>query len=419
MTTIANFDIATDVKVEFYVPNAEGDVFILGVSQLGSTDKLSGDGQFIIGYSELGGTDVLSDGSSVYQFIWQSAECQTAAMNITLGGSIQSNITFQPEPSDLQLTLQSWTFDPSNNSAIRSGTRVRVRLDDGIIDETLFAGFIDTIGVTYRADGPNLIQINAFDGHKRLVNHRIETWDTTGYGAAISPTDQIEEIATATGNVVSAASVALAGLIPTSTATNVIANTYLNDALQVGLGILWINPNTGELEVRNRPLATEGGPTTYHIGNNHPAPGESDPYHLCMSDIKVRSNSDSGLNNLKVSLTSNPATSVVVLNQDTIDLFGELSEDIAINTTDATELTRWANAVFAGAPTKQVDSVTTPAIDRLGNLTNAAFFTPGTLVGVDYETDNIHITDYYTIVRTRQSVDVDNWFTTIELWKEF
>jgi hypothetical protein len=38
---------------------------------------------------------------------------------------------------------------------------------------------------------------------------------------------------------------------------------------------------------------------------------------------------------------------------------------------------------------------------------------------VDYETDNIHITDYYTIVRTRQSVDVDNWFTTIELWKEF
>lgn len=419
MTTIANFDIATDVKVEVYVPNAAGDIFILGVSTLGSTDLLGGDGQFIIGYSELGSTDVLSDGSGAYSFIWDPIQAVTSKMDISLGGSIQSNITFQPEPGDLRITLQSWDYDPSNNSAIRSGTRIRVRLDDGIIDETLFAGFIDTIGVTYRPDGPNLIQINAFDGHKRLVNHRIETWDTTGYGAAISPTDQIDEIAIATGNTLSAASVALAGLIPTSTATNVIANTYLNDALQVGLGILWINPNTNELEVRNRPVFVPGTETTYIVGNNHPAPGESDPYHLCMSDIKIQSNSDSGINNLKVSLTSDSGTSVVVFDQDAIDLYGELAEDIAINTTDSTELTRWANAVFAGVPTKQVEMVTTPAKDRLGNLTNAAFFTPGTLVGVDYETDNIHITDYYTIVRTRQSVDVDTWFTTLELWKEF
>jgi hypothetical protein len=419
MTTVANFDIATDVKIEVYVPNAAGDIFILGVSELGGTDKLGGDGQFIIGYSELGSTDVLSDGSGAYSFIWEPIECETAKMDISLGGSIQSNITFQPEPADLRLTVQSWTYDPSNNSAIRSGTRVRVRLDDGIINETLFAGFIDTIGVSYRADGPNLIQINAFDGHKRLVNHRIETWDTTGYGAAITPTEQVEEIATATGNVLSASSDALAGLLPTSTATNVIANTYLNDALQVGLGILWINPQTNELEVRNRPLATSGGPTTYIVGNNHPAPGVSDPYHLCMSDIKIQSNSDSGINNLKVSLASDSLTSVVVLDQDAIDLYGELAEDIAINTTDATELTRWANAVFSGAPTKQVESVTTPAKDRLGNLTAAAFFTPGTLIGVNYQTNNIHITNYYTIVRTRQSVDVDNWFTTLEVWKEF
>jgi hypothetical protein len=419
MTSIANFDIATDVKVEVYVPNAAGDVFILGVSTLGSTDLLGGDGQFIIGYSLIGSTDVLSDGSGAYSFIWDPIQAVTSKMDVSLGGSIQSNITFQPEPGDLRITLQSWDYDPSNNSAIRSGTRIRVRLDDGIIDETLFAGYIDTIGVTYRPDGPNLIQINAFDGHKRLVNHRIETWDTTSYGAAISPTDQIDEIAIATGNVLSASSVALAGLIPTSTATNVIANTYLNDALQVGLGILWINPNTNELEVRNRPVFVPGTATTYIVGNNHPAPGTSDPYHLCMSDIRIQSNSDSGINNLKVSLTSNSATSVVKLDQDAIDLYGELAEDIAINTTDATELTRWANAVFSGVPTKQVEMVSTPAKDRLGNLTNAAFFTPGTLVGVDYETDNIHITDYYTIVRTRQSVDVDTWFTTLELWKEF
>ena len=414
MTAIADFDISSDVKVELYVPNAAGDVFILGVSLLGSTDLLSGDGQFIIGYSELGSTDVLSDGSSSYQFIWQPIECSVSNMDISLGGEIQSNISFQPEPSALAITVQSWTFDPNNNSAVRSGTRVRVRLDNGIVNHTLFAGFLETINVTYRPDGPNLIRMTAFDGHKRLVNYRIETWDTTGYGASISPTDQIVELAAATGNTVSAESTALAGLIPTSTATNTIANTYLNDALEVGLGIFWINPETAELEVRDRPQVVTAGMTTYVIGNNH---GEEN--HLCMSDIQVMSNSDSSINDLKVSLSSNSATYVVVRDQDSIELNGDLSQDVSINTTDVTELTRWANAVSAGSPSKQVQMVETPALDRQGNLTDAALFTPGTYIGVNYQTDNIHIVDYYTVVKARQSVDVNTWFTTLELWKEF
>jgi len=414
MTAIADFDISTDVKVELYVPNAAGDVFILGVSLLGSTDLLGGDGQFIIGYSLLGSTDVLSDGSGAYSFIWQPIECSVSNMDISLGGLIQSNISFQPEPSALAITVQSWTFDPNNNSSVRSGTRIRIRLDNGVVNHTLFAGFLETINVTYRPDGPNLIRMTAFDGHKRLVNYRIETWDTTGYGASISPTDQIDELATATGNVLSSSSTILPGLIPTAVQTNVIANNFLNDALEVGLGIFWINPETNELEVRDRPQVVTAGMTTYVIGNNH-----EEENHLCMSDIQVNSNSDSSINDLKVALTSNSATYVVVRDQDSIDLYGELSEDVSINTTDSTELTRWANQVFSGTPTKQVDMVETPALDRQGNLTEAALFTPGTYIGVNYQTDNIHIVDYYTVVKARQSVDVNTWFTTLELWKEF
>jgi hypothetical protein len=414
MTAVADFDIATDVKVEIFIPNAAGDVFILGVSELGGTDKLGGDGQFTLGYSLLGGSDVLSDGSGAYSFIWQPIECSVSKMDISLGGQIQSNITFQPEPADLSLTIQSWTFDPNNNSSVRSGTRVRVRLDDGTVNHTLFAGFIETIAVTYRPDGPNLIQLTAFDGHKRLVNFRIEDWDTTGYGAAISPTDQIDELAAATGNVLSSYSDILPGLIPTSEQTNTIANTYLNDALQVGLGIFWINPETNELEVRIRPQVVTSAMTTYTIGNNH-----GDPNHLCMSDIRINSNSDSQINDLKVALTSDDETYVIVKDQDSIELFGELSQDISINTTDSTELTRWANSVLTGAPTKQVEMVATPALDRQRNLTEAALFTPGTYIGVNYQTENINIVDYYTVVKARQSVDVNTWFTTLELWKEF
>jgi hypothetical protein len=138
-----------------------------------------------------------------------------------------------------------------------------------------------------------------------------------------------------------------------------------------------------------------------------------------MSDIRINSNSDSQINDLKVALTSDAETYVIVKDQDSIELFGELSQDISINTTDSIELTRWANSVLTGAPTKQVEMVATPALDRQRNLTEAALFTPGTYIGVNYQTENINIVDYYTVVKARQSVDVNSWFTTLELWKEF
>lgn len=414
MTSIANFDIATDVKVELYVPNSASNVFILGVSELGGTDLLGGDGQFIIGYSLLGSTDVLSDGSGAFSFVWEPIQCEVSRLESSLGGSIQSNIYFQPEPGTLNLTMQSFTFDPTNNSSVRSGTKIRVRLDDGTANSTLFSGFIDTVAVTYRPDGLNEIRMTAYDPHKRLVNSRIDTFDTTIFGADVTPLEQIETVADALGYFVSAESDDPAGLLPSVTATDVIANTYINDALLVGLAVLWINPATGELELRNRPLAATGGPTTWTIGNNH-----TDDYHLCMSDIDVDSNEDAGTNSLRVALQSDSNTYVVVKHQDAIDLYGELAQDVTLNTTSSSELTRWANQAFTGAPAKAVRSVATPAKDRQGNLTQAAFFTPGTLVGVDYQTDNLNIVDYYTIVKVRHSVDVNNWFTTLELWKEF
>lgn len=419
MTAIADFDIATDVKVELYVPNSASNVFILGVSELGGTDVLGGSGDFVIGYSLLGGTDVLSDGSGAFSFVWEPIECSVTKMNTDLGGSIQSNTYFQPEPSTLSLTMQSFTYDPTNNSSVRAGTKIRVRLDDGTVDETLFQGYLDSISVAYRPEGLNEISVVAYDAHKRLVNSRLSTFDTTEFGDEVTPLEQIETLAESLGYFVSADSDDPAGFLPSTTATDVIANTYLNDALLVGLAVLWINPQTGELELRNRPLATTGGDTTYVIGNNHPDSPEDDPYHLCMSDIEVDSNQDNGTNSLRVSLKSDTDTYVVVKDQDSIDLYGELAQDVTINTTDSVELTRWANAAFTGTPAKFVRSVATPAIDRQNNLTQAAFFTPGTLVGVNYQTDNLNIVDYYTVVKVRHSVDVNRWFTTLELWKEF
>jgi hypothetical protein len=227
-----------------------------------------------------------------------------------------------------------------------------------------------------------------------------------------------ELIALKTGIGLSEESLPTVGRIPAVALENVLVPDVINDAIDVGLAVVWIDQNNESLTVIPRPEAETGGPTTYIIGNNHPAPGVIDPYHLCLAEINVNSDADAVYNSLRVSLASDEEEFVFRKDQDSIDLYGESAVDVTINTTDSTELARWAEAVYNQAPTKLVSQVVTPAKDRLGNLTEAAVFTPGTLVGVSYTTNQLNIVGYYTVIRVSHEIDVDNWFTTLELWKE-
>jgi hypothetical protein len=248
-----------------------------------------------------------------------------------------------------------------------------------------------------------------------LVNLRIADWDTTGLPAGYATTDEVFElVALETGVGLSTNSQATIGRIPAVQIDNVLVPDVINDAIEVGLAIVWIDQETEELTVIPRPTSSEGTATTYVVGNNH----SSDPYHLCLAEINVASDADAVYNSLKVALTSDDTTFVFRKDQDSIDLYGESAIDVSINTTDATELARWASAVYIQAPTKLVSQVVTPAKDRLGDLTAAAVFTPGTLVGVSYTTNQLDIVGYYTIIRVSHEIDVNNWFTTLELWKE-
>ena len=412
---ISNFTLKDNLFVEFLLPDADSPSFILGISQLGSSDVLGGIGEFIIGTSLIGGDDVLAPSSG---FIWQDVGCETADAQISLGGSVEDAIYFEPEPATANLTLQSYDLDPTVNSNIRANTKIRVRLESDEIDRTLFIGYIDTIDVTYYPDGLNLIRITAYDIYKSLVNLRIEDWDTTGLPAGYATTDEVFElIGLKTGIGLSAQSQSTIGKIPAVQVDNILVPEIINDAIDVGLAVVWVDQDTEELRVIPRPTSEAGTPETFIIGNNHPAPGVTDPYHLCLAEINVNSDSDAVYNSLRVSLAADEETSVFLFDQDSIDLYGESAIDVSINTTDADELDRWATAVYLQDPTKLVSQVVTPTKDRLGDLTDAAVFTPGTLIGVSYTTNQLDIVGYYTVIRVNHEIDVDNWFTTLELWK--
>jgi hypothetical protein len=407
---ISNFQIQNNLKVEFLVPDSDGNSFILGISTLDSTDVLGGFGEFVLGVSLLGGDDVLAPSSGLK---WQEVTCSTARANISIGGTLEDSINFQPTPATAELTLQSYDLDPTNNKNIRASTKIRVRLESQQIDRVIFQGYIDTIDVTYFPDGPNVIEILAFDAYKSLVNSRFAVWDTTSFGTHIHVDETWELIGIFSGLGLSPESYHVGGVMPVQNETNVLVSSIVNDALTVGNGLVWLDQDTEELVVIHRTGVQTPTPTTYVIGNNH-----GDDYHLCMSEINVFSDADAVYNSLTVSLTSDPLTYVVRKDQDSIDLYGEAAIDIAINTTTAAQLNNWADRVFNHRSANQVNQVVTPAKDRLGNLTDAAVFTPGMTVGVSYTNSQLDIVGYYTIIKVSHRIDVDNWFTTLELWKE-
>lgn len=394
---LSDFNIATDLKVEMFLPTDIFQPFILGISLMGGHDVLDGD---------------LNPSAN---WAWIPIESTVADCSISIGGSVESNLFYQPDAGSLSILLQSFDYDPSINSAIRAGAKIRVRVERDAVNATLFSGFVDSINVDYYSAGNQLnqVRIKAYDSYKRLVNSRVHTFDTTGLTAAYAtPLEVLTEAVTEAGYAVSASSDNVAGKLPKELVTDAIVSGFINDAVQVGLGLVWVDPGSGEVVLAERPSTTTAPPGMFTVGNNH-----GDANHLCMSDITVNADADAVYNSLKVAMSTDAATYVIRSDEPSITLFGETSKDLSINAYDSAELTRWVDEVFTISPTKLVRSVETPAIDRLGNLTEAATFTPGTTIGVKYTRDPLAIDSIYAVTRVSHNIDVNNWFTTLELWK--
>jgi hypothetical protein len=412
MTSLTDFDIANDLKVEFYLAGGGTNEFIIGVSRIGGTDLLAGDDWFTIGLSLIGGDDVLS--GETYGFRWTDLSCKVSKANWGIGGSVQDQLYFQPQPGDADFTLQTFDFDPSFSPSMRPGIKCRLRLVKGDVNRTLWAGIVDSVSVTYDVHGNNLISIKAYDALKRILNTRIPLFDSeTDFPGYVSPYEQLEIIADAVGSAMSPASEITGGEIPSTLLEDVIPSQLIYEAIQVGLGLFWLDPATEEFVFVPRSTSAEPTEDTPIIGNHH-----DDPNHLCLTNLATSSSESTLFNSLKVSLSSDTAISALIEDIDSIELYGKYAKDLAINTTDLDELNRWAQSVFVQRPSQLVSSVDTNTKDRKGNLTQAALLLPGEKLGVHYTEKTVSIYDFYTISRVSHSVDVDNWFTTLELWKE-
>lgn len=396
MAVINDFDIATDLKVEMLLAEAARNVFVLGISTLG-------------------GTNVLGDDQSG-NVSWQDLACEVNRVQTSIGGSMGSNVFFQADSGKATIQMQSWTFDPNNYPYIRPGVEVRVKAKRGLYEFIIWHGILDDINVTYAPDQPNQITVNATDFWALLVNRRFDYIPTSPIQPSYAIGEAITQVA-ATGFTIpyGGATILPEWFMTGTSQSNTTFGAVAADCLTTGLGFIWINPNSGYLEYR--PRAMTGG-YVYTIGNNH-----GDPNHLCMADIDSAMQSEHVFNSTlvkqKYPYLGNPLFEQLYTDQDSIDLFGQRSQDFTVDLATTADADDWANAVFAPKPITTVQSVTTPAIDRSRDLTEAIEFMPGDTVRVLFSNDDIDIDTVYTVIRVRHSIDVNNWFTTLEVWKEF
>jgi hypothetical protein len=142
-----------------------------------------------------------------------------------------------------------------------------------------------------------------------------------------------------------------------------------------------------------------------------------------MADLSVNTRSDDIYNNVLITqryeYLGDPVFTVLYKDQDSIDLYGERSDNFTVDLARVEDAQTWSDLVFALKPVTTVQNVVSPAIDRSRSLTEIVEFMPSDLVGVYYVTDEMNIDTTYTVTKVSHSIDVNNWFTTLETWKEF
>jgi len=174
------------------------------------------------------------------------------------------------------------------------------------------------------------------------------------------------------------------------------------------LGILNAGP-------RGALIPAPGYEPYVNIGNVHSV--LTPPYehvHLVGIDVAL---STEDIPNKVIATLPDGVTTVTSTNQDMIDLFGENTYNVTVNVFDETDLTKWADALADRNNIKRVSSVKGHGVNELGETTALVGYKPGSFIRVMFERGTTSIDEIFAASRVSHSITVDNWFTTLELWR--
>jgi hypothetical protein len=387
----ANFDLVTDVITELYLP-VNTNTFVLGVSKLDGTDVLAGTG----------------DGMA-----WQAIQADLTQLDVTNGGAFSEGSIYQPEPGTAEIVLQSDNLDPMVNKNVRAGVPIRVK----VLDDTLFAGYwymfqgyVADVETTYTIEGKTTIRLTAFDVLKRLMNYRHATFN----GSETFSHVRLQRAADPFGLTVDMGeSTVLLGEV---SSTNVLNGDIINDTLLARLSWFWFNSKDGQLESTKvgRPV---GVPVDIHgnplrqFSNVHSDAAE----HYCFNDIVVIANDQDVTNSVTATCINYPSIEITKTDSDSVDIYGMLSTNVAINLTLDVDVIGWLDEFTQPNPLRSVARIGTDPVVN-GTLKNIAQISIPDGISVNYERTNGTIAGNYLVARYNHSITVDTWQLTLDLW---
>ena len=369
-------------------------------------------GNFILGVSTLGGSDKLSSSATP---TWTDIAANVASLDTDIGPSILSGIYTQIDPGTLNVTYQSATYDPNFNTNMRVGLPIRVSAKQNGTWFYIFQGLISELSVNYNYDGSNIVQLRAVDYLQELNNATIDSfsWNSltlTGVTfAAVAAAAEYSRTVVADSGV--------SHMIGTGGLTIINCGPWLNDFVRCELGICWYSSKDDVTYFRDRNYVTSRVATTasYEFSDVHSTAAK----HVCFSDLEIGTTTDQLVNRVTASYQDGTGT-ITRRNKDSTQLYGNYNLVISLPLSDNfafTELYDWIGTAVNRPMQRNVKTVTFRGQNRAGELYDATRVDVGDVVSVHKTIGSNTIDEKFMVTNVSHSLTPTTWQTTLELWK--
>jgi len=311
---------------------------------------------------------------------------------------------------------------------------------------TLFTGRIKSVDTVYPLEGPAQVTINASDVLEDFLAFNVPTWDIPAAMGGSAPFDPIETLQVAFDvftNYVNADDswqgvLDYPGSVPFSAnmqdlsdpvvlgSDDVSMSNIVNSCLDCELGMITIdydNDFDGTFfsshiifYPRNTVYGTVDAIPTF-FRRNYYSVGNINSPDAVINDIQLYSTTNELANKVVATLAWDSAVKVTDKNQDSIDLYGELSTERSLNLWNLFALTTWAKALNEYMPVNYARSVAGISATPGKPIAAFAFMKPSDLLTLQFAHNDLTLNESYRIVNVNHSISVDEWNTTVELWK--
>jgi hypothetical protein len=394
------FTLATDVEVAIYT--YASDVFIWGVTRWDNGDKWQ-------------------DGTATED--WQVITGSAAQISINNGIMLEQAL-LRPEPATATIVYQDPEFDPFNNSQVRSGTPIRIRVRPNPDTApttwvTLFQGKIDTASASYNEKFVNTVFLTCVTDLRDYLNFTAAeglTTDPTCYAWNYIDAMNTQYPGNSINYEVTINGYELEGIDSIDPA---LFGDLINQVLDANLAALIYRPITAP-----NPNVPYYYMTAEEIGNVNTATTDVDFEATASANAKRSGFYDItvGFNTAEVVTSINYSTTLGYgpnnrKNDEAIALLGDLGLEVTTLHWNDADADTWANQITLALPERRVEQLSAPALLRAGQVNQNILREPMDVASVSANNANIYIAENYFITRIEHNITPDNWLVTFDLWK--